>query len=55
MAGKNNRLKRKVIPYILLAFAILCTLLILLDLIMNLPGKFGYLLNINTVTCCLVI
>jgi len=38
MAGKNKDLRRQLIPYLLLAFAVISALLILGDLISNFPS-----------------
>jgi len=37
MADKNQSFRRKIIPYLLLAFAVISTVLILADVISNLP------------------
>ena len=38
MAGKNTNFRRKLIPYLLLAFAVISALLILGGLVSNLPA-----------------
>lgn len=41
MARKNNDFKRKVMPYILLAFSIISMGLILMEIVSNIPATFG--------------
>jgi len=38
MAGKDQNFRRNIIPYLLLAFAVISALLILGDLVSNLPA-----------------